>query len=43
MRRFAEEFVSITRGQQFFVRYHPEKPEDSVIRDQDNAALIALK
>jgi hypothetical protein len=43
MRRFAEEFVSITNGQQLFVRYHPEKPEDSVIRDQDNAALIALK
>jgi hypothetical protein len=43
MRRFAEEFVSITRGQHLFVRYHPEKPENSVIRDQDNAALIALK
>jgi hypothetical protein len=43
MRRFAEEFVDITRGQQLFVRYHPEKPETSVVREQDNAALIALK
>lgn len=43
MRRFAEEFVSITLGQQLFVRYHPEKPEVSVIRDQDNAALLALR
>lgn len=43
MRRFAEEFVSMTEGQQLFVRYHPEKPEVSVIRDQDNAALLALR
>jgi hypothetical protein len=43
MRRFAEEFVAITRGQQLFVRYHPEKPADSVIREQDNAALIAVR
>lgn len=43
VRRFAEEFVSITHGQQLLVRYHPEKPEDSVIRDQDNAALLALR
>lgn len=41
--RFAEEFVSMNRGQQLFVRYDPEKPEVSVIRDKDNAALLALR
>ena len=43
MRRFAEEFANMTHGQQLFVRYHPEKPEVSIIRDQDNAALLALR
>ena len=43
MFRFAEEFVSMNRGQQLFVRYDPEKPEISVIRDKDNAALLALR
>lgn len=43
MFRFAEEFVSMNRGQQLFVRYDPEKPEVSVIRDKDNAALLALR
>ena len=41
--RFAGEFVSMSRGQQLFVRYDPEKPEISVIRDKDNAALLALR
>jgi hypothetical protein len=43
MRRFAEEFADMTRGQNLFVRYDPEKPKVSVIRDQDNAALLVLK
>jgi hypothetical protein len=42
MFRFAEEFVSMNRGQQLFIRYDPEKPEKSVLRDKDNAALLTL-
>jgi hypothetical protein len=42
-RRFAEEFETMNRGQQLFVRYDPEKPEISVLRDKDNAALLVLR
>lgn len=43
MRRHAEDLVELMRGQPVYVRHHPEKPADSVIRDQDNATLFVLR
>lgn len=43
MRRHAEDLVDLMRGQPVYVRYHPEKPEQSVIREQDNASLFVLR
>ena len=43
MRRHAEDLVALMTGQPVYVRYHPEKPENSVIREQDNASLFVLR
>ena len=42
MERQADEFVDGLKGQQVFVRHHPEHPENSVVREQDNVGLLFL-
>lgn len=35
----AEKFLEVARGQEVMVRYEPEHPDNSIIREQDNPLL----